>query len=62
MHSLPHINRLHERVRWLSSVTLHGYIVIPQSPHFTLEVTLGVTHSMGLGKCTLAFAYHSSLV
>ena len=32
-------------------MNLHGHIIVTQSPEFTLGVTLGVVHSLGLEKC-----------
>jgi hypothetical protein len=49
-------------IHLLELTHLHWHIIITQSLSFTLGLTLGVTHSMGLGKCIMTYIRHYSII
>ena len=53
MHNLSHYQHPHQWGHLLPVMNLHWHIIITQSPLFTLEVTSGFVHSVGLDICTV---------
>jgi hypothetical protein len=59
MHTFPVTNILHQRSTW--SMIWYWYIIVTQSPLFTLGITLGV-HFMHLDKFVMTCTHHFSTV
>lgn len=46
----------------LYSMSLHGHVIITQSPLFILGVTLGVVHSVSFDKCMITCIHQESII
>ena len=60
--ALPIINIPIRLVHLLYSMSLHWNIIITHSPQFTLGLTLGGRHSVGLDKCGMTCIHHYSVM